>query len=127
MKPRDTTYRLVTRPQEYQRCHQFLKDQGYDEPRLTYPSIMAQRGEELIGVLATQPRSDAIVAGPVAVSKGGLITAIRLFEAYERLLWHSGVRSYYFGVEKANTSWIEQLNRFGLIACQVTDEAVWYQ
>jgi hypothetical protein len=128
MHPTKTLYRLAHSPQDYQRCHQLLKDQGIESDRLSWPTIVALRENELIGCLGTIPSDKAIIAGPiVATSRHPFVTLLRLCEAYERVLWQAGVRSYCFGVEHSQTVWRGILDKLNFEPFYQDEDAAWYR
>jgi hypothetical protein len=95
MKPRGTMYHLAQSPKDNRRCHRLLKDQDQEEPLRSWPMEMAERNGQLVGCLSAIPHQQAIIAGPWAVAtKRPLITAIRLIEANEKVLWLAGVERY---------------------------------
>jgi hypothetical protein len=109
MKPNgETTYRLSTdtdRPA--------LWELGVEET--AFPTVVAERGGEIIGCLATQEESSAVVAGPLVVKDGRLkaIAAIRLAEAYENVLRLVGVNGYYFCIDIEHEGWVKSAMRMG--------------
>ena len=115
MKPRDTVYRLAHSPKDYAACRALLREQGEDV-RLSFPTVMAEREGAVVGFCATQPRKDAVVAGPLVVAKDlprPGITIIRLGEAYENVMRAAGVKVYWFHVEPHMTEWADILKRVG--------------
>lgn len=115
MIPRDTLYRLAHSPRDYGACRALMLSQGQDAT-CSFPTVLAEREGKIVGFCATQPRKDAVVAGPMAVSKDlprPGITIIRLGEAYENVLRHAGVKVYWFHVEPHMKEWADILRRVG--------------
>jgi hypothetical protein len=130
VRPTKTTYRLANGPKDYQRCHQFLKDQGQDELHLSWPTIMAIRDTQVIGCLGTDLSKDALVAGPLVISaeiRRPFIPMIRLIDAYEVVLTHAGISSYYFGVElPAQPAWLRLIESMGVMPYYQDQDAIWF-
>lgn len=129
MKPAHTLYRLAHSPKDYGACHWLAAQREMPVKRLSWPTVVAERDGEVIGFLATQPRDDAIVAGPLAVGDvpRPLITIIRLIDAYENVLRAAGVSSYLFAVERDNPEWQALIDKAGeMQPHKTTEDAVWY-
>ena len=129
MRPRDTSYRLVTTLPAYQRCHALLKAQGLDDGALSYPTVCALRDDDVIGLLSTIASQEAIIAGPLVVKTSHpVIVALRLIESYENVLRHVGVRQYVFGVDpQASGAWLRLLVKAGVQPYYRDDTAVWFK
>jgi len=93
MRPRKTKYRLAQRG-DYRKAHKLT---GW-KARMSWPTVVAERDGELIGVIGTHARRDAVVAGFLYAPHP--IVALRLIEAYERVLRLAGVREYWFSLAK---------------------------
>lgn len=109
MHPTNTIYRLVKK-HEYKICHKLIRDNKIPNCRLTYPTVVAERGDKIIGVLATMPDKLRIIAGPLVVDpsiKVRSFIALRLIEAYEMILRLSGVSFYFFNIFKTDDKWIK--------------------
>ena len=129
MIPRDTFYRLAHSPKDYSACRALLREQGEDA-RLSFPTVVAERAGRIIGFCATQPRKDAVVAGPLAVAKDiphPGITIIRLGEAYENVLKAAGIKVYWFHVEPHMKEWADILRRVGFEPMQQDDTGGWFR
>lgn len=128
MHPRDTDYHLAKNPREYRRCRTLLSKEGISQT-LSYPTVFAERGGEVIGVLGTIPNNDMIVAGPLVIRTEGntAILALRLIEAYELVLKSSGVKFYNFGIETTQETWISAAVRAGAVKRTEVDGTVWFQ
>lgn len=129
MRPRETSYRLAYSPRDYQKCHRLLVDLGQPEPQLSWPTVMAFRGIQVVGCLSTQPSKQAIIAGPLAISTPRpIITAMRLIDAYEGILRHAGVTMYEFAIElDKNPQWLQVVSKFGVIPYYHDARVVWFR
>jgi len=125
MIPRDTHYRLACSPADYRRCRAFLAERMAVHP-LSFPTVYAERDGRVIGVLATQPPKKAIIAGPLAVEGRSPFTALRLIEAYDRVMREAGV-DYHFHVAVANASWRRVVEQMGLRPFHEDEHGVWYR
>lgn len=128
MYPRETTYRLAG-PQDYPKAHAFLRAQGADDGRLSWPTVLAWRGEEIIGVLSRVAHKKAVIAGPLVVAGARpLMTIIRLVEAWERVMWRLGTTEYFFGVDlTTGKAWLRLLDKAGLVPYTQADGAAWFK
>lgn len=73
---------------------------------MSWPTVIAERDDEMIGVIGTHAHRNAVVAGFLHAPHP--ITALRLVEAYENVLRLAGVREYWFSLAKdAPTRWRE--------------------
>jgi hypothetical protein len=129
MYPRDTVYRLARSPKDFQRCHALLAEQGVERSPLSYPTVMALRGDRLMGCLSRIQSETMIIAGPLAVSSPRpIITVMRLVEAWELVLWHAGVRSYHFGVQlPQHKAWLTIIEKVGLQPYSKDEQVVWFK
>lgn len=94
----DTEYLTARTPHDYRLCHALLKKDSIDFDRLSFPTVLAKRYREAIGLISTQPREDLVAVGPVHVSVEGnpVFVFINLVKLYEALLSEAGVTSYFF-------------------------------
>jgi hypothetical protein len=114
MIPRDTTYRLAHAPRDYARCHTLMREEG-PPVKLGWPTVLAERDGKVIGFVSTQPRRDALVAGPLVLNgtpRPGIVV-MRLAEAYDLVMRKAGVTSYLFHVDTDNAKWLEILKGLG--------------
>jgi hypothetical protein len=129
MYPRETIYRLARSTKDFQRCHALLADQGVERSPLSYPTVMALRGDVLMGCLSRIPSETAVIAGPLAVSSARpLITVMRLIEAWDGVLWRAGVRSYHFGIQlPEHKAWLAIIEKMGLQPYSQDEQVVWFR
>lgn len=126
MIPTRTTYRLAKSPADYRRCRALQTTPD----TLSFPTVMAERDGAVIGFLATQPRRDLLVAGPLVTTLTGQAAAIlimRLIDAYEAVLRQAGVTLYLFSVERTNTAWLAKVAALGATPYEQGDTLVWFK
>jgi hypothetical protein len=129
MYPRDTVYRLARSTKDFQRCHALLAEQGVERSPLSYPTVMALRGDSLVGCLSRIPSDTSVIAGPLAVSSPRpLLTVMRLIEAWELVLWRAGVRSYQFCIDLTqHKAWLQMVEKAGLVPYTQDERYVWFR
>ena len=126
MSPRDTRYRLACSPADYRRARAFLAER-MEVGRLSYPTVYGQRDGRVVGVLSTSTDQGAIVAGPLAVEGRSPFVALRLIEAYDRVMQAAGVSFYHFHVAADNARWREVIEQFGLRPFHEDTAGAWYR
>ena len=115
MKPRDTLYRLARPGGEFNKLYAMVRRSRYPMQKLEWPVVVAVRDGDIIGFIATHPRDDAIVAGPLLLKdERNPFVFMRLVQAYENVLQCAGVKSYLFNVEKSNFSYIHSVQAVGV-------------
>jgi hypothetical protein len=115
-------------PHDYRAAHAFLRAQDADEP-LSFPTVVAIRDDAIVGLLSTQTGQGAVIAGPLVISMARpIFIAIRLIEAYERVLWEAGVRSYRFGIDATEgKAWADMVQRYGFEPYTEHAGALWFK
>ncbi len=95
-------YRVVETDAEYAACKRLLVAQGNDLQELGFPTIMALDGEKLVGFVATTPRSDMVLAGPLVVDEhpGAALIVAQLARQYETAMMNMGITSFIFYTEE---------------------------
>jgi len=98
-----TTYKLVSTPREYTLCHEFLREENVKFDGLSFPTVVAFRGLQMVGLISTVKDKDAVVAGPIHISVDGnpSFVMIRLVEAYENVLRRAGLTQYLFWTDNS--------------------------
>ncbi len=99
-----TTYRIA-RPDD---LAAILRRYTVTQP-LSWPTIVAYNGDEVVGFMSTHDDQSAVVAGPLE-SESPLIT-FRLIELYEAIMQGMGISEYLFYVENDKEPWIAQVKR----------------
>lgn len=98
----------------------------YDVPnRIGWPVVVAFRDEEVVGVMGTQDRDDAVVAGPLNADHVAI--AFRMAELYENFMTGIGVSSYMFYVEQSNEEWLNAVRKWPVFEEVGKDgEYIWF-
>lgn len=118
-----THYRLATCPVDYRKCRALMP-----EPvPLSFPTVMAERNGQVVGFLATQPKKDAVVAGPLWLRERAPFVTLRLLEAYDNVMRAAGIAAYHFHIEGANPTWRSQVERLGFEPWHGDETGVWYR
>ena len=108
-----TQYRLATTANDYVQAHKLARENNHYFERFSFPTVLAWKGDELTGMLATTIRQKMIIAGPLCL-KGGQrrsFTLIRLIDFYDVVMRKAGIKSYIFAVENSNREWIDKINK----------------
>ena len=129
MTPTTTRYQLM-QPQEAQEVRTFLARSGFMfSQELEFPTVVAWRSGKIVGVLSTRSDPSYVIAGPLAVRVKGnrAVVALRLGEAYERVLRMAGVQWYVFQVSKDN-EWPQVAERkWNAKPYAEDDDSYWYR
>lgn len=131
MRPTETSYLLAVSSKDYRDCHQLAQDEGFDGGHsFSFPTVVARRNGELAGFFATQPADNAVIAGPLVVrGRRNPILAMRLIEAYDRVMRMHGIRLYYFSVAKDRADALsrERLTSLGMRYWEDVDDVFWFK
>lgn len=92
-------YRVAEDERDFELCQKLMRMEGIPEAELIFPTIMAIDPYGLAGFIATMPRSDMVLAGPLVLRSDKLrpFTALRLCELYEQVMLRLGIKSVVFG------------------------------
>ena len=95
-------YRVASNPGDWVAAHKLLREVGEPKDKLTFPTILAWEGMDLVGVCGTRIKDGAIVAGPMAIKpdRRRTMTAFRLAEAYVSAMQTLGIQSFVLSVQK---------------------------
>lgn len=96
-------YRLAQDAADYTVCRELIADEGFPETEIDFPTVMALDDDnELVGLLATTPNSEMILAGPLVLRQDQRrpFTAIRLINLYETTMRGLGISSVIFHAVK---------------------------
>ena len=118
MNPHHTTYRLAKPGGEYNRIYALCRRAGgrIRKGDLNFPTVVAERGGEVIGFVSTKPCTEAVVAGPLVIEGGkNPFVFLRLTEAYENVLRKAGVKVYLHEIDKDRPEHVAMMERLGFI------------
>lgn len=104
--------KLATKGADYARCKRHFSV----AVRYEYPTVMAERDNELVGYLTTNTKSGYIVAGPLWIKedlKGAFrgLVLIRLLEAYEKVLFINGVDRFLFWIGPSDEHYVATIKK----------------
>lgn len=96
-------YRLASDASDYTLCRELIAAEGFPESPIDFPTVMAvDDNEEVIGLLATTPDSEMVLAGPLVLrhDKRRPFTAIKMINLYEMTMRGLGIESVIFHTVK---------------------------
>lgn len=96
-----THYRLILPEDESKLFNWLLEETGVPNG-IGWPTVIAERNDETIGCIVTQPREDAVVCGPLVAKNPIILYRLVLF--YENIMDHLGISEYLFSVDDPETS-----------------------
>ncbi len=99
---------LAIKGQDYKNAHAYLRNKD-EHCKLSFPTILMKRDDNVIGVLGTNPSKQAVIAGPLLVDDELFI--MPLISAYEKILKMGSVTRYLFKVEKTKVDWLKTIDR----------------
>lgn len=109
-------YNLCRTEKDYAIVQEFLKGTPFERLECTFPTVLAYRYGNLVGVLGTRPSDEAVIAGPLCIKSPppeGAYVALRLIEFYDATLKALGIVQYVFPVEKKNAHQLDMISRAG--------------
>lgn len=91
-------FRVADSQSDYEAADKLSQSVGLPRTTLRFPTLMAWKGQELLGFLGTRIEKNMIIAGPLvmAQSRRLIFTALRLCEAYEAAMLDMGIASFIF-------------------------------
>lgn len=129
MTPTSTLYRLKE-PKDVQAIRRMWEKSRLPKHATVFPEIVAERDGKVIGFLGTLKVDNAVVAGPLLLNgkKQKAFTFLRLVEAYDRVLFMAGVKSYLFAIPEKMTEYQRLAEKIGLVPFTVdADGDHWYE
>lgn len=96
-------YRLAEGATDYTLCRELMAGEGFPDQEIDFPTVMAiDDDSEVVGLLATTPSPDAVLAGPLVMrhDKRRPFTAIQLIELYELTMRGLGINEVIFWTAK---------------------------
>lgn len=127
MYPAHTIYRLAV-IEDLPACNAILEAQFGQSWPLGFPTVVAERDGEILGLLSTNTECNwALMAGPLALKRPSFITVMRLCEAYEVVLRKMGVTRYCFFISVWNNKWIRQATEIGCKVIRSNDKNLFFE
>jgi hypothetical protein len=129
----NTDYSLAITPNDYGAANTFLKRRDVDYTGLSFPTIIARREKDVIGVISTVKGEPRITAGPLHVdTKDGheIFTAIRIVSCYDGVLKKAGITKYWFWAHIENEQLIDtcrQLSSHKEVEMNDNEDYVWFE
>ena len=129
----NTDYSLARSSKDYREANKFLKDREVEYTGLSFPTIIARREKDVIGVISTVKDEPRITAGPlhVDVGKGSqeLFTTIKLTSCYDGILKKAGITKYWIWM-RVGAKLIEvceRLSCYERVEMNDDDSFVWFE
>lgn len=122
-----TTYRIIENKADYRKAHKFVRDtngEDYDGP-MTFPTVLAERDGEIVGVMSTRIQHSAIMAGSIAASSAFILK--RLFEFYETALDQLKIKIYLIPVAKEAKLLLKVMGNVFGPSWQEDENHIWYK
>jgi hypothetical protein len=124
----ETVYKLATTLADYRRAQALCKERGPYQGPMAFPTVLAWRGDEVIGFVSTHPDATAVLCDRVAIVEGApKKTVLSMMDAYERVLWAAGVRVYYIWIEKDNGQALTATAKLYGEPYHIDDEHAWFR
>jgi hypothetical protein len=107
-------YRIAENADDYLNCHALMRQTGMPDQDIGFPTLMAIDESGLIGFIATTPRNDMVLAGPMVMrqDKRRPMTALRLATMYERVLGDMGITSFIFYADEKDSVFVRAMERY---------------
>lgn len=122
----EAVYKLATTLADYRRAQDCCRRGGYPRVTLSFPTIIAERDGQVVGVLATGDSRRAVFAHRIVAETPQMF--IRLAEAYEFVLLKAGVTSYLIPADETNEKLLRALEKAGTVREYARqDGIVWFQ
>ena len=129
----NTDYSLAGSSKDYREANEFLKNREVEYTSLSFPTIIARREEDVVGVISTIKGEPRITAGPLHVdTKDGheIFTAIRIVSCYDGVLKKAGITKYWFWAHIGNKKLIDtcrQLSSHKEIEMNDDEDYIWFE
>lgn len=130
MIPTGTIYRIAASGQDYKRARSFFDRLSMPHSRLSFPTILAERDDNLVGALATNTEKRAVIAGPLAIDVPGnpAFVGLRLLDLYDSVMREVRVKQYLFFIDETEKDWIENIEDVtGLTPYTREDGKAWFK
>jgi hypothetical protein len=98
-------YKMAQTENDFKAAKHLMKMEGEKPQELTFPTILAFDDENLVGFIATTPRRDMVLGGPMVIrhDKASPLVAARLAILYQKVLWASGIKWVIFYADELSS------------------------
>jgi hypothetical protein len=129
----DTDYSLARSSKDYREANEFLKDCEIEYTGLSFPTIIARRKKDVIGVISTIKGEPRVTMGPLHIDIGEgnkIYTSIRMMSCYDGILKEAGITRYWFWIPVENKKLIDtcrQLSSYEEVKMNNSKDFVWFE
>ena len=117
-----TRYRIAENAADYRRAHEVV----VGEAKMTFPTILAESNDEVVGVASTHRTDKAVILGKFVADVPWI--ALNLIQAYENVLILAGIVEYLIPIRHEDQSIQRLIERTFEIEPYTSDEEhVWYK
>ena len=97
-------YDIASTDEHYEACQELMSKENEPYVKLKFPTIMAFKGEELIGFMGTHYQDELVIGGPLVLesSKRHPRAAIMLSQFYDIAMRSLKVKSYIMHADDGN-------------------------
>ena len=130
--PLETTYNLARSSKDYREANTFLKERGVKHPRLSFPTIIARRTDEVVGIVSNMQKQKRVTMSMwIDVGEGnGVFTLIRLCSCYDGILKGAGITKYWFWIPTNNgklLNFCRKLSIYNELEGNSNPNLVWFE
>jgi len=95
----------IAEDEDYAVARAMLVGQGQPDQEIGYPTILAYDGEILAGFIATTPRPDMVLGGPMVLGPipNAPLVAARLATLYQQVLRSLGIEKIVFYADESSS------------------------
>jgi len=95
-------YKVAEVENDFAAAASLLRNEGLPDQELGFPTILAFDEEKLVGFIATTPKADMVLCGPLVMRSGErhMFTAIKLITLYEQVMLKLGIKSIIFWADE---------------------------
>jgi hypothetical protein len=114
-----TSFRLAKTPGDFRKCHALLRKANREAAtKLSFPTVMALREEELVAFISTADpqKAKVVCVGEMVVDpeiKNPIHLMFDLVETYDAFMTSIGMQIYYFTIPVDQKQWIETIKKSG--------------
>jgi len=107
-------YRVAETDDEYAEARRLMLAEGFPDQGLVFPTILAVEDDEIIGFIATAPRTDMVLSGPMVMrqDKRRVFTAVRLVTLYESVMKKLGMTVLTFYADEKDSIFVKAVRKW---------------